>query len=268
MKKTVDYKQASQNYHVYGEGIAVLLIHGFPETNAIWKNQTTDLSKFCKLIVPDLAGSGESGMPGLSEKKLSIDELAESIHAILQNENIEECIMLGHSMGGYITLAYADKHPEKLIAFGFIHSTAAADSDEKKQSRLKGIEMMELYGSYAFVKATTPNLFAEEFKKKHTGVVNELVAAGKQFQKENLQQYYYAMMNRPDRTQVLKNTRLPVLFVMGTDDKTLLLNDALKQVHLPEIAYIHIIENAGHMSMLEKPDELNVILEKFVNEFV
>ena len=71
--------------------------------------------------------------------------------------------------------------------------------------------------------------------------------------KQALQQYYYAMMQRPDRTHVLKNNKVPVLFVIGTEDIAAPLNDVLKQVHLPEIAYIYIIENIGHMSMLEAP---------------
>ena len=76
--------------------------------------------------------------------------------------------MLGHSMGGYITLAYVEKYSEKLKAFGFVHSTAFADSEEKKQNRKRGIEMMGEYGSYAFIKNTTPNLFTPAFKKNIT----------------------------------------------------------------------------------------------------
>ncbi len=74
------------------------------------------------------------------------------IIAILKEENIKRCTILGHSMGGYITLALAENHPEILSAFGFIHSTAFADSEEKKQNRLRGIEMIENYGGYTFIK--------------------------------------------------------------------------------------------------------------------
>jgi pimeloyl-ACP methyl ester carboxylesterase len=168
-------------------------------------------------------------------------------------------------MGGYITLAFAEKYPEKIKAFGLINSTAFADSEEKKQNRLKGIELIEKYGSHAFLKTTIPSLFSEAFRKEHAEVVNELVEEGKQFSKQSLQQYYYAMMQRPDTTSVIKKSKKPVLFVMGTEDVAAPLNDVLKQVHLAEIAYIHIIENIGHMSMLEAPDSLNSILKDFAN---
>jgi pimeloyl-ACP methyl ester carboxylesterase len=266
MKKTVEHNNASLIYQVYGEGLPVILIHGFAETNSIWNNQTNYLSNYCKLIVPDLPGSGESLLNNSSENKLSIEALAESVFSIIQNENIEQCIMLGHSMGGYITLAFAEKYPEKLKAFGFVQSTAFADNDEKKQNRIRGINAMESYGSYAFLKTSTPGLFADNFKTAHKQVVNKLIEDGKHFNKTSLQQYYYAMMQRPGRTFVLKNNKLPVLFVIGTEDTAAPLKDVLKQVHLPEIAYIYILKNTGHMSMLEKPDKLNRILRNFVNE--
>mgnify|MGYP001549347187 CR=1 FL=1 len=267
MKKSVEYKNAQLIYHVYGNGIPVILLHGFAETNSIWNKQAAYLSNYCTLIIPDLPGSGESGLTVTSSKNLSIEELAECIHSIIKNEKLEQSIMLGHSMGGYITLAFAEKYPEKLKAFGFVNSTAFADSDEKKRNRLKGIEFIESYGSYAFLKTATPGLFADEFKNKHADVVNELIEEGRHFKKINLQQYYYAMMQRPDRTHVLKNNKLPVLFVMGTKDTAAPVNDVLKQVHLPEIAYIHIIENTGHMTMLEVPEKLNRILKDFANVF-
>jgi len=266
MKKTIQYKNALITYHVYGKGLPLILIHGFAETNTIWKNQVDYLSDYCSLIIPDLPGSGESELPDLSGKNLSINDLADAINSVAENENLGPCIMLGHSMGGYVTLAFAEKYPEKLKAFGFVHSTAFADSEEKKQNRLRGIEMMESNGSYIFLKTTIPGLFADVFKKENPAVVTQLIEEGKQFKKETLQQYYYAMIQRPDRTQVLKNTRLPVLFVIGTEDIAAPLNDVMKQVHLPEIAYIHIIENTGHMSMLEMPEKLNGILKNFINE--
>jgi pimeloyl-ACP methyl ester carboxylesterase len=266
MRKTVEHNNDSLIYHVYGEGFPVILIHGFAETNSIWNNQTNYLSNNCKLIVPDLPGSGESILNNSPEKKLSIKELAESIFSIVQKENIEQCIMLGHSMGGYVILAFAEKYPEKLKAFGFVQSTAFADNEEKKQNRIKGINVMESYGSYTFLKTSAPGLFAENFKTAHKDVVDKFIEDGKRFNKTSLQQYYYAMMQRPDRTSVLKNNKLPVLFVIGAEDIAAPLKDVLKQVHLPEIAYIYILENTGHMSMLEKPGKLNRILRNFVNE--
>jgi pimeloyl-ACP methyl ester carboxylesterase len=266
MKKVIQYKNKPLVYFVYGEGYPVILLHGFAETNTVWKNQADDLPRSFKLIIPDIPGSGESVLFDIAGAHLTIEALAESINSILINEEIAQCILLGHSMGGYITLSFAEKYPEKLQAFGLVNSTAFADSEEKKQNRLRGIEIMRSYGGHAFIKNTTPNLFSDAFKQKNQQVVDELIEEGKNFNTENLQQYYYAMMNRKDKTDVLSTSSKPVLFVIGTEDVAAPLKDLLKQVHLPEVSYIHIVENTGHMSMLETPEKLNRILKQFVNE--
>src|SRR3569833_2165674 len=111
--------------------------------------------------------------------------------------------MLGHSMGGYITLAFAELYGEMLVAFGFVHSTAFADSEEKKQNRLKGISMIEEYGSYAFIKTTTPNLFSVAYKQQFAEKVQGLIEKGATLKKEALKQYYHVFLVRPDRSNVL-----------------------------------------------------------------
>jgi pimeloyl-ACP methyl ester carboxylesterase len=167
-------------------------------------------------------------------------------------------------MGGYITIAFAEMYSDKLQAFGFVQSTAFADSEEKKSSRQKGIKMIEEYGVYPFLKNTTPNLFSDRFKQQHPEKVLELIEQGKNFSKEALVQYYSAMMNRPDRTEVLEKSTVPVLFIIGSEDKAAPLDDLLKQVSLPKISFVQIIQGVGHMSMWEEPEQLNTSLLDFI----
>ena len=135
----------------------------------------------------------------------------------------------------------------------------------KKQNRGKGIALIEEYGAYAFLKTTTPNLFSKKFKETYPGKVTQLIEAGKQFTKEALQQYYRAMMLRPDRTRALISNRLPVLFVIGTEDVAAPLEDVIKQVSLPCISYIYVLPDTGHMGMWEAPEKLNQQLLFFIN---
>ena len=188
MKKNIEYNNANLVYHVYGEGLPVVLLHGFAETSSIWNNQIKCLSNYSKLIIPDLPGSGESQLQHDSSNNLSIEDFSNAIYSIIQNENIEQCIMLGHSMGGYVALAFAENYPEKLKAFGFVQSTAFADSEEKKQNRLRGIEMIENYGSYTFIKNTTPNLFTQTFKTTHAAKIEQLIEQGKSFSKKLIEE--------------------------------------------------------------------------------
>lgn len=265
MEKTFQYKDSQIYYKVLGEGQPVVLLHGFAEDGNIWSEQAKPLQQHCQLIIPDLPGSGKSQV--LQQPNVTIDDYATCIAALLQNENIATCILLGHSMGGYITLAFAELFSEKLKGFGFVHSTAFADDEEKKATRQKGIKMIEEYGSYSFLKNTTPNLFSERYKKQHSDRVTQLIEEGNNFSKASLVQYYIAMMNRPDRTEVLKESSVPVLFIIGTEDKAAPVNDLLKQVSLPRISFVHILQEVGHMGMWEEPAKLNNYLIDFVLKY-
>jgi pimeloyl-ACP methyl ester carboxylesterase len=193
-----------------------------------------------------------------------IEDYAIVIDALLEKEDIKSCIMIGHSMGGYITLAYAALFPTKLAGIGFVHSTAFADSEDKKQTREKGIKFIEEHGVHSFLKTTTPNLFSEKFREEQPKKISELIEKGSSFTKEALIQYYRAMMNRPDRTDILRSTTVPVFFVIGTEDIAAPMEDLLQQVHLPKVSDIHILNGVGHMSMLESPEELNKKLLHFL----
>lgn len=251
------------HFKKYGEGFPVVLLHGFGEDGAIWKEQASYLKEYFQVLVPDLPGSGQSS---LLYGDIMIDDYADEIKKLLDKEQIHQCIMLGHSMGGYITLAFAEKYPQYLKAFGLVHSTAFADSDEKKEIRKRGIETIKEYGAYPFLKTTIPNLFGENFKKTNAKVVNDLIEAGNNFTTEALMQYYRAMMLRPDRTYILKESKVPVLFIIGTEDKAAPVNDLMQQVHLPQVSYFHVLKNTGHMGMLESAEHVNTFISDFAHE--
>ena len=267
MSKTFSYRSSILSYEIYGKGQPVVLLHGFGEDSHIWDEQVSFLKEHCQLWVPDLPGSGKSGLlhPLPGEEFVTIETYADCIHALMQFEAITQCIMLGHSMGGYITLAFAEKYPQALKAYGLVHSTAFADTEEKKKVRERGIELIEKYGAPAFLKNTIPNLFSEGYKQRNPEIVTKLIDEAIQFSKEALQQYYRAMILRPDRTAVLKSNRLPVLFVIGTEDIAAPMADVLQQVSLPEISYIYVLPDTGHMGMWESTDQLNQLLLTFIN---
>src|SRR5580704_12222233 len=137
MDKNIIYQTSSIFYKIDGKGIPVMLIHGFAEDSGIWDLQADLLAKNCCLIRPDLPGSGKSFILDDAEadpvKKLpeTMEEYADGLKSILDAENIASCIMIGHSMGGYVSLAFAEKYPDQLSALGLFHSTSFADSEEK-----------------------------------------------------------------------------------------------------------------------------------------
>ena len=238
-----------------------MLVHGFGEDGEVWNKQIEFLKKKYHLIVPDLPGSGRSEMIN----DMSMEGMAEVLHTIIHEENIDKCTVIGHSMGGYITLALVESYWNHVNAFGLFHSSAFADTEEKKQTRKKGIEFAKQHGAFEFLKTSTPNLFSPNSKSQIPNSINEFINSLTNFSTDALVSYYEAMMKRPDRTDILKKTEKPVLFIAGEHDNAVPLNDILNQCHLPEKSYFHILKKSGHMGMMEEPENSNRMLQEFLD---
>jgi pimeloyl-ACP methyl ester carboxylesterase len=264
MQKEIIYQHKKIHYQVLGNGNPVLLIHGFGEDRSIWRKQIDFLKEKFKLIIPDLPGSGQSEIID----DMSIEGMADAMNAILKaeillSENVK-AIILGHSMGGYIGLAFAEKYPEKIKSFGLIHSTAFADSEEKINTRKKGIDFVKKHGAKEFLNTTIPNLFTKDIQEKNPDLIAAQIDLSNYLHDEAIIKYYHAMIARPDRTDILKKAAFPVLFIAGENDIAVPLTDILKQCHLPDISYFHTLPKAAHMGMLEEPESFNHILERFL----
>ncbi len=245
----------------------MVLLHGFGEDGTIWKNQVAFLKSHFRLLLPDIPGSGRSDF--LPEA--NIETYADVVKAILEDDcnnaapgDPIQASIIGHSMGGYIALAFAEKHPELLHSFGLFHSTAIADNEEKKSARSKAIDFIKDRGSYPFLQTSIPGLFAPAFAELHPAVLNELINKAKNFNPAALVQYYEAMIQRPSRTELLKNFPGPILFVIGEKDKVIPLQSSLQQCYLPAQSAIHILEKSAHMGMLEEAEKSNEILWHFL----
>ncbi|MBC7848547.1 MAG: alpha/beta hydrolase [Chitinophagaceae bacterium] len=262
MKKTISYANGELSYEVHGDGPAVFLIHGFGEDSQIWDDVYPALTPSSKIFIPDLPGSGLS----TAVKDMSMEGLADAMRSILEAEKIATAVLIGHSMGGYITLAFAEKYPEMLTAFGLFHSSAFADSEEKKTARNKSIEFIKENGAAKFIEQSTPKLFSDDFKKNNPEKVAELIALYTNFSPDSLVSYYEAMMKRPDRTEILKTFKGPILFIMGQHDSAIPLKDSLQQCHLPKFSFTHLLDQSGHMGMIEETDLSNQFIQKFLKE--
>lgn len=292
VQKELSYNGKRLIYMTAGEGSVVMLLHGFAEDATIWKNQYS-LFPNNKLIIPNIPGSGGSeivddmSIEGLAEalKHILISEIKENspartnvkYNSIEKNKLhlTEGCVLgppplggraavIGHSMGGYITIALAEKYPELLKGIGLFHSTAYADSEVKTETRRKGIEFITKYGAGAFLKTTIPNLYSDRTKSTKPEVLEEQMSTAHNFSSAALVCYYESMIQRKDRTDILRSSKVPVLFVMGRYDAAVQIEDSLRQCHLPQIAYIHILEESGHMGMIEEIEKTNKILSGFI----
>ena len=260
VNKQVVYPNSNINYSIYGSGKPIMLVHGFAEDSSIFSLQVSELQQSYRVIVPDLPGIGKSDM--LSNDTVQITDYAAVLKAIIDEEKIPLFTLFGHSLGGYITLAFAEKYPETLNGFGLLHSSAFADDAIKIATRKKAISFIENNGTEAFLKTTIPNLFhdAEICKNEIKGLVEK----GNTFNPKVLIQQYHSMIDRPDRTSILKQFDRPILFIIGQHDKAVPFEQSLQQSHLPQIAYVNILRNTGHMGMKEEP----ILFNKFLGEFL
>lgn len=299
-EKEIVHKQKKIFYRTIGEGPVVVLLHGVPFDGSLWSNQFNAFPGY-KLIIPDLPGSGRSetiddmSMEGMAEcvKEIIVHEAPILTFpqrgegtAITQSQLTQDAnkisasslskvsatdhpplvaVVIGHSMGGYITLALAEKYPELLNGFGLFHSTSYADSEERKQGRKKTIELLKQKGTIEFVKNSLPNLFSTVSKEQNPKLIEEQISVASKLSADVLIAYQMAMMQRKDRREVLKNAKVPVLFVFGKYDNAVPLKDGMEQCSMADLNYIHILENAGHLGMKEESMEANSILLNYLS---
>jgi pimeloyl-ACP methyl ester carboxylesterase len=267
-EKEITHKHKKIFYRTIGEGPVVVLLHGVPFDGSLWSNQFNAFPDY-KLIIPDLPGSGRSEIID----DMSMEGMAECIKDIIVHETASlffkagephSIVVIGHSMGGYITLALAEKYSALLNGFGLFHSTSYADSEERKEGRKKTIDLIKQKGVNEFVKTSIPNLFSPVTKEKFPQLIEEQISNADKFTADALIAYQVAMRQRKDRREVLKNAKIPVLFVLGKYDTAVPLKDGLEQCSLADLNDVHILENAGHVGMLEALIETNTILLNYL----
>lgn len=266
MKKTIDFKQKRVTYQSWGKKTmdrpVLMLVHGFPEDGHIFQYQYEFLQSKFAVLIPDLPGSGESDY---NESLTSVSDFGELIAAILDAEQLTKCVVVGHSMGGYIALAFAGKYPHRIAGLGLMHSTTYADNPDKKMNRLKAIDFMERCGGYRFIKTMIPDLFSQSFKESHWQFINQLIENGTRFKTRALQQYYQIMHDREDSTALLQGIKVPVLFIIGQEDKAAPMADMLKQATYPDTAQVLMLPGVVHMGFLEARGMVNTALEQFMS---
>lgn len=248
-------------YKVSGKGKAVVLLHGFIEEGSMWDDTVKALSKNYKVIVPDLEGFGNSP---LQSKTLSMEKYAGDIFEMLQKEKIKKCVLLGHSMGGYVALHFAEKHPDMLSGLGLINSHCFEDSAEKKANRKKGNEFILKHGTKVFVRELYNNLFHSSFRTKNQKLINRLIAKAEKYSPEALIAANTAMMNRKDKSYVLTESKVPVLLIGGKEDETVPLEYSLKQASLATVTDFHLFEKTKHMAVFERKKESIAAVKNFI----
>ncbi|WLR57108.1 alpha/beta fold hydrolase [Mesobacillus subterraneus] len=242
-----------------GKGDPILLIHGFAGSKKYWEEIIPELTDNHRVIALDLPVHGESGM---GKDRYSIEDMVSTIKELLDELGVDKVTFFGHSLGGYITLAFADLYPQHLKAFSLVHSTAHPDSEEAKESREINAKKIQEEGAGPFIEGLSQKLFSPENTEVNAKEIEETIKIGLNTNVEGLISALKAMKDRPGRIKVLEETDLPVLLIAGEQD----------QIIPPEKTFTvsrqnieeKVIKNAGHMSMYEQPGKLVKVMKDFL----
>ena len=250
MRKKIVYKDVEVAYDDRGQGLCIVLIHGYLETRRIWEDFAERLTGRFRVITMDLPGHGASGTWG---KVHTMDELAVSVHAVIEAEGIASIFLVGHSMGGYVTIAFADLYPGRLLGYSLFHSTCFADTEEKKKNRDREISLVLCKRKRQIINVNIPKGFADTNQER---MKNEIELATKQAltnPEEGIVAILNGMKGRPDRTHVMQDPSIPLLLIGGKKDNYIPPDVFEKLVSLAPHASVLRLDESGHMGFMEEP---------------
>lgn len=233
----------------------IVWIHGFGEDSAVWEDFLPAVHSYYTSHVFDHAA-----LTGYS----SIREYAGALQVFLSEKRIAKPVLIGHSMGGYIALEYAAQYPEQVRGLGLFHSSAAADSDVKKQERDKTRSFIEKNGSAAFIKNFYPNMFTEDFQTKNADLIARNIRRYSGLDPEALMSATESMKNRRNHVETLKSFSFPVFQILGKQDAFVPLEKGLEQTAVLQQPSTLVLNNVAHAGMYEAP----AVCADFINYYL
>jgi len=255
---TVNFKNIEINFTSTGKGNAIVLLHGFLENLTMWDLIISKLAKNKRVICIDLLGHGKSGNLGYIH---TMEKQAEMVKYVLNKLKLRRYIIIGHSMGGYVALAFAELYPKNVKGLCLMNSTATSDDIEKIINRNRGISAVKKYAK-TFIKLAIPSLFSKENVIRFQTDIENITKEALQMSQQGIIAAIEGMKIRNDRSIILKISDFPILMIISKQDPALNFNSLIDQTNNTKVHTV--IFNDGHMSHIENTEELTSTLKNFV----
>ncbi|NNL82137.1 MAG: alpha/beta hydrolase [Winogradskyella sp.] len=254
----IQYKKATLSFKVKGKGKPVILLHGFLENLSMWDNLVNSLSISYQVICPDLLGHGKSESIGYVH---TMEDMADALDAILNHLNVDKGVFIGHSMGGYIALAYAEKYQHKVGGLCLLNSTAEEDSKQRKENRDRAMTQVKV-NAHRFIKVSIKNLFRPKNRVTYKNRIKEIQEEACQMSLKSIIAALEGMKVRPNRESILNRHKESSLIIAGKKDPVLNYDDLKQMAKRNGIKLISLPD--GHMSHIENKSELSYFLKHYV----
>lgn len=260
--KTINFEGHKLHYRDEGRRheATLVLLHGYLQNLDVWTPYVLSYMRSMRVLTIDLPGHGYSECLGHVH---TMDLMARAVKAVLDDARVEQCVVVGHSMGGYVALAFADLFPHHLRGLGLLHSHALADTEEDIQRRMATCEQVTR-NLPAYVTDFVPPLFSPTSRTNYSVEIKDLLDQCLETSAESIVAAQRGMAARPSRLHVLQQLEVPVLFVFGKNDVRLPVELAVSQAMEAAHAEILLLDKVGHMSHLEERDYVRPRIRNFV----
>ncbi|HAN00601.1 MAG TPA: alpha/beta hydrolase [Marinilabiliales bacterium] len=260
--ETFKWKNSQISYLDQGSGFPILLLHGYLETKEVWGGFGCSLAANYRVIAPDIPGHGQSST---IDSTHSMELMATVMAVLLDHLSVTSCVVVGHSMGGYVALALAEKFPARISGLVLFHSPVYADTEEKKASRMLELEKINQGQMGELAIAHIPKTFANKNVESFQTEIQTFITTAKTHSPEGVSALIRGMMDRPDRQKLVTGFTKPLLFLMGPSDNFISKEAAERMAALNRGAQLEWLENSGHMGFIEEPDESFRSLKLFID---
>ncbi len=256
----ITYHNSKIFCEVCGKGQPIVMLHGFTESSAIWQHFANSLSQSYTVVTIDLPGHGRSDCFGYVH---SMEQMADLVNEVLLGMGIDSAVIIGHSMGGYVALAFAKMFPSKIKGLGLFHSTASADSEAARRNREIAIKAIR-ENHQGFLLNFVTDLFAPGNRAKYSGEINQLISTAIQMDKSGLIAALEGMKTRLDMVEFLSGITCPVMFIAGKGDTRIPIESLIHQFSQPKESYSLVLEDVGHMGYIEAREKTLDFVSFFV----
>lgn len=257
--ETTTIRNTNWRYVQKGKGPAIVLVHGFPLDHRIWLEQIDALAEHFRVIAVDLKGFGMS----LSTEAFTIDSMADELAEFIRIVGAAPCTLAGLSMGGYVSLSLAARHPDVLKGLVIVCSKSEADTPQGRQGRQAMAETAQKHGAKPVADAMMPRMFCENTLRNRPELVKRLRDIMENCPPATIANACFAMRDRADRTPDLPKLKMPVMVILGEKDAIIPASMGQQMVQGCQRGEFVLIPGAGHLATMEEPAAVNSAIARF-----